>query len=77
LRDRFTDLLALYKRLYTSGSYGAVRSGDLHRVGGRIRGLCQQYGITGRMPRPIIPGDSSPSVLAPTLVRLQWFQLEI
>jgi hypothetical protein len=57
LRDRFPDLLPLYERLYPAGSYGAVRSGDPHAVGRRVRELCQRYGISDRMPRPIIPGD--------------------
>jgi DNA repair photolyase len=57
LRDRFPDLLPLYERLYPPGSYGAVRSGDPHAIGRRVRELCRQYGIADRMPRPIIPGD--------------------
>ncbi|MBN1813970.1 MAG: hypothetical protein JXA14_19190 [Anaerolineae bacterium] len=57
LRERFPDLLPLYERLYPAGSYGAVRSGDPHAIGRRVRELCRQYGISGRMPRPIIPGD--------------------
>jgi DNA repair photolyase len=57
LHDRFPDLLPLYERLYPDGSYGAVRSGDPHAVGQRVRELCRQYGISDRMPRPIIPGD--------------------
>lgn len=57
LRGRFPDLLPLYERLYPAGSYGAVRSGDPHTVGQRVRELCRQYGISDRMPRPIIPGD--------------------
>jgi len=57
LRERFPDLLPLYERLFPSGSYGAVRSGDPHVIGRRIRELCRQYGISDRMPRPIIPGD--------------------
>jgi DNA repair photolyase len=57
LRDRFPDLLPLYERLYPYGSYGAVRSGDPHAIGRRVRELCRQYGISDRMPRPIIPGD--------------------
>jgi DNA repair photolyase len=57
LHDRFPDLLPLYQRIYPDGSYGAVRSGDPHTTGRRIRELCQQYGISDRMPRPIIPGD--------------------
>jgi len=57
LRDRFPDLLPLYERIYPTGSYGPVRSGDPHSIGRRVRELCQQYGIADRMPRPIIPGD--------------------
>jgi hypothetical protein len=59
LRDRFPDLLPLYERMYPhpTTSYGGVRSGDPHAMGRRIRDLCGQYGISDRMPRPIIPGD--------------------
>jgi hypothetical protein len=57
LRERFPDLMPLYERLYPAGSYGPVRSGNPHAVGRRVRELCQRYGIAGRMPRPIIPGD--------------------
>jgi DNA repair photolyase len=57
LRDRFPDLLPLYERIYPAGSYSAVRSGDPYTIGRRIRELCRQYGISDRMPRPIIPGD--------------------
>jgi DNA repair photolyase len=42
LRDRFPDLVPLYERLYPAGSYGPVRSGDLHQIGRRVRELCQQ-----------------------------------
>jgi len=57
LRDRFPDLVPLYERLYPAGAYGAVLSGDPHAIGRRIRELCHQYGISDRMPRPIIPDD--------------------
>jgi len=57
LRDGFPDLLPLYERPYSTGSYGAVRSGDPHALGRRIREVCRQYGISDRTPRPIIPGD--------------------
>jgi hypothetical protein len=57
LRERFPDLLPLYERLYPAGSYGPVRSGDPHALGRRVRDLCRQYGISDRMPRPIIPGE--------------------
>ena len=57
LHERFPGLLPLYERLYPTGSYGPVRSGDPHAVGWRVRELCTQYGILDRMPRPVIPGD--------------------
>ena len=57
LRERFPDLAPLYKQLYPPGSYGAVRSGDPHRIGRLVREQCQRHGISDRMPRPIIPGD--------------------
>ena len=57
LHERFPDLLPLYERLYPAGSYGAVRSGDPHAIGRRVRELCRLYGISDRMPRPIIAAD--------------------
>jgi len=57
LRDRFPDWVPLYERLYPAGSYGALLSGDPHAIGRRIREFCRQYGISDRMPRPIIAGD--------------------
>jgi hypothetical protein len=57
LRERFPDLVPLYERLCSAGSYGSVRSDDPHALGRRICDLCGQYGIADRMPRPIIPGD--------------------
>jgi len=57
LGERFPDLLPPYERLYPPGSYGPVRSGDPHAIGRRVRELCLQYGISDRMPRPVIPGD--------------------
>ncbi len=57
LGKRFPDLIPLYQRLYPDGSYSAVRGGDPHAIGKRVRELCQRYGISDRMPRPIIPGD--------------------
>jgi DNA repair photolyase len=56
LRERFSDLMPLYTRLYPDGSYGPVRS-DPHALARRIRELCHQHGIRDRIPRPIIPGD--------------------
>ena len=59
LRERFPDLLPLYERMYPhpTASYGGIKSGDPHVTGRRIRDLCRRYGISDRMPRPIIPGD--------------------
>ena len=59
LRDRFPHLLPLYERMYPhpTTSYGGIRTGDPHVLGRRIRELRRQYGISDRMPPPIIPGD--------------------
>ncbi len=56
LLKRFPDLLVLYKRLYPPKSYGQV--GDRWRETAlRIREACVKYGISDRVPRPIIPGE--------------------
>jgi hypothetical protein len=57
LCDRFPDLLPLYERMYPHPSitYGGLRTGDPHVIGRRIRELRKQYGISDRMPRPVIP----------------------
>jgi DNA repair photolyase len=57
LHERFADLLPPYERVYPAGSYGAIRSGDPHAIGRRIRELCQRYNISDRLPRHTIPGD--------------------
>jgi hypothetical protein len=56
LAERFPDLLERYQALYPPGSYGPVRS-NWKGTALRIRELCEQHGISDRMPRPIIPGD--------------------
>jgi DNA repair photolyase len=56
LDERFPDLAGRYRRLYPEGSYGPVRS-NWKEIALRLRELCEQYGISDRMPRPIIPGD--------------------
>jgi DNA repair photolyase len=56
LRQHFSDMLPLYQRLYPQGSYAAA-NWNWPRVGLRIRELCQQHGISHRVPRPIIPGE--------------------
>ncbi len=56
LRERFADLVPLYERLYPPGSYGP--SGwPWPRLAQRLQALCQQHGLSDRMPRPIVPGD--------------------
>jgi hypothetical protein len=60
LRDRFPDRLLPYERLYPAGSCAAVRRGDSHVIGRRMRDLCERHGIADPpdgVPRPIIPGD--------------------
>jgi len=56
LRERFPDLLSAYQARYPEGSYGPSR-GRWRNVALRIRELCERYGISDRIPRPIIPGD--------------------
>jgi DNA repair photolyase len=56
LAERFPDLLEPYQALYPPNSYGPVRS-NWQSIALRLRELCEQYGISDRMPRPIIPGD--------------------
>ena len=55
LRERFTDLVGLYERLYPPGSYGPAGQA-WPPLGRRIRELCRAAGIADRIPRPIIPG---------------------
>jgi DNA repair photolyase len=56
LQEKASEMLALYQRLYPPGSY-APRGYPWPRLARRIRELCAQYGISDRVPRPIIPGD--------------------
>jgi DNA repair photolyase len=56
LEERFPDLLSRYQRLYPPGSYGPVL-GDWRSLALRIRELCEKYGISDRMPTPVIFGD--------------------
>jgi hypothetical protein len=56
LDERFSSLAARYRKLYPPGQYGPARN-DWRPVALRLKELCQQYGISDRMPRPIIPGD--------------------
>ena len=56
LEERFPELVNPYQQLYPPGSY-APASYPWQRIALRIRQLCAQYGISDRIPRPIIPGD--------------------
>lgn len=56
LAEQFPDLLERYQRRYPPKSYGPVRS-NWKQLALRIKELCEQYGISDRIPRPIIPGD--------------------
>jgi hypothetical protein len=56
LAEHFPDLLDRYRNLYPEQSYGPSQL-NWPRIALRVRGLCEQYGISDRMPRPIIPGD--------------------
>jgi hypothetical protein len=79
LRNRFPDLLPLYERLYPVGAYGPLYSGDPHRIGRRVRELCRAYGISDRMPRPIIPGDKralSKRIVEALANQCYWMELD-
>ena len=56
LDERLHDLADHYRDLYPEGSYGPARS-NWNQIALRLKELCEQYGISDRMPRPIIPGD--------------------
>ncbi len=56
LQRRYPDLVDLYQRLYPQGSYGP-QNYSWNKVASHIRELCDKYGISDRIPRPIIPGD--------------------
>jgi DNA repair photolyase len=56
LDERFPDLADHYRDLYPEGSYGPAHS-NWKQIALRLKELCEQYGISDRIPRPIIPGD--------------------
>jgi hypothetical protein len=56
LAERFPDLVDRYQALYPPRSYGPSRL-NWPKVALRNKELCEQYGISDRVPRPIIPGD--------------------
>jgi DNA repair photolyase len=56
LKERFPDLVGLYRRHYPQGSYSAA-NWPWEEIGLKIKAFCDRYGIRDRMPRPIIPGE--------------------
>ena len=56
LGEQFSDLTEVYARLYPPGSYAALGDGEL-RIRRRVRELCAQYGLSDRMPRPIVQAE--------------------
>jgi hypothetical protein len=56
LEERFPDLAVPYRDLYPPGTYGPAQS-KWHETALRLGELCDEHGISDRMPRPIIPGD--------------------
>jgi hypothetical protein len=56
LGEQFADLTGLYERLYPPGAYAAAGDGEM-RVRRSVRELCRTYGLSDRMPRPVIPGE--------------------
>ncbi|MBN1178401.1 MAG: hypothetical protein JXD18_04265 [Anaerolineae bacterium] len=56
LQAQFPDLLDRYQALYPPGSYGPV-TGTWRKTALKIREACVRYGISDRVPRPIVPGE--------------------
>jgi hypothetical protein len=56
LDEEFPDLADRYRQLYPEGSYGPAHS-NWKQFALRLKALCAEYGISDRLPRPIIPGD--------------------
>jgi hypothetical protein len=78
LDERFPDLAARYRRLYPSESYGPTRN-NWRPIGLRLRELCEQHGISDRMPRPVIPGDgraSNKRVVEALANQCYWLELD-
>ena len=57
LGERFPDLLPAYETYYPAGKSYGVAGNSWRKTALRIRELCTKYGISDRMPRPIILGD--------------------
>jgi DNA repair photolyase len=56
LDEHFPDLADYYRGLFPEGSHGPACS-NWKQITLRLKELCEQYGISDRIPRPIIPGD--------------------
>jgi len=50
------EKVPLYQQLYPQGSYGPPRS-YWSQLARKVAELCQKYGISDRMPRPLIRGE--------------------
>jgi len=57
LGQRFPDLLPAYQKLYPPGASYGPADWPWPRIALRLRELCKQYGISDRIPRPLIPGE--------------------
>jgi DNA repair photolyase len=57
LSELFPEFTSHYLRLYPENrSYGSMES-DPWKTARLVREYCEKYGISDRVPRPIIPGD--------------------
>jgi len=56
ISKRFPDFLPLYQSLYPHGNY-SISGKEWQKTALYIRELCNHYGISDRIPRPILPGD--------------------
>ena len=56
LGQQFSDVLPLYERLYSAGSYAPAGGASLE-VARLVRRLCAEAGIPDRIQRPVIPGE--------------------
>jgi DNA repair photolyase len=52
----YPEKMPFYEQLYPQGSYGPLQ-GYWSRLGQKVAELCQEYDISDRIPRPIIPGE--------------------
>jgi len=52
----YPEKMSVYEQLYPQGSYGPPQS-YWSRLGQKVAELCKEYGISDRIPRPIIRGE--------------------